>query len=88
MLNCKKISFLFMCISLRWRIFVQKRREKRIYENLAFYSPWQAILLNTPRISSGAISPFVAYKKHCSLTKTTGNNSDDEIINNILSTIF
>ena len=52
---------------------MQKRREKRIYENLALYSPWEAILLNTPHIPSGAISPFVAYKKHCYLTKTTGN---------------
>lgn len=77
-----------MCTCFRWRISVQKKREKRIYENLAFYSPWQAILLNIPRISSGAISPFVAYKKHCCLTKTTGNNSNYEITKQIMCLFF
>ncbi|GBM02167.1 hypothetical protein AVEN_190590-1 [Araneus ventricosus] len=55
----------------KWRLFCERRKQRRMFQNTEPLSPWIPMLTNTEYITSGASSPFSVYKKHCSLSRLT-----------------
>ncbi|GIY08877.1 germinal-center associated nuclear protein, partial [Caerostris extrusa] len=53
----------------KWRLFCERKKQRKMYENVEPISPWVPMLTNTEFVYSGASSPFSAYKKHCSLSR-------------------
>ncbi|CAL1287389.1 unnamed protein product [Larinioides sclopetarius] len=55
----------------KWRLFCERRKHRRMFQNTEPLSPWIPMLTNTEYVTSGASSPFSVYKKHCSLSRLT-----------------
>lgn len=56
----------------RWKLFCERKKQRRIYKNSAPLSPWLPMLMNAAYVTSGATSPFTVYKKHCSVSRLAG----------------
>ncbi|GFS57299.1 germinal-center associated nuclear protein [Trichonephila clavipes] len=55
----------------KWKLFCERRKQRRMHQNTEPISPWLPMLANTGYVTSGASSPFSVYKKHCSLSRLT-----------------
>ncbi|GFU26292.1 germinal-center associated nuclear protein [Nephila pilipes] len=82
----------------KWKLFCERRKQRKMYQNTEPISPWLPMLMNTEYVTSGATSPFSVYKKHCFLSRLTDSKlkqrerkpgweslaaSDFELLNNL-----
>ncbi|KAG8171012.1 hypothetical protein JTE90_006017 [Oedothorax gibbosus] len=55
----------------KWRLFCERKKQRKAYKNSEPLSPWLPMLMHTEYVTSGATNPFVIYKKHCALSRIT-----------------
>ncbi|KAG8178014.1 hypothetical protein JTE90_011646 [Oedothorax gibbosus] len=55
----------------KWRLFCDRKKQRKAYKNSEPLSPWLPMLMHTEYVTSGATNPFVIYKKHCALSRIT-----------------
>ncbi|GFQ87190.1 germinal-center associated nuclear protein, partial [Trichonephila clavata] len=97
--NLEKIRLLLSKKAIyKWKLFCERRKQRRMHQNTEPISPWLPMLANTEYVASGASSPFSVYRKHCSLSRLTDSKlkqrerrpgwdalaaSDFELLNNL-----